>query len=133
MQTAEASLFKTLHVKPCIFAQLFDILSAVNTDISLADQMCQRHFKGIAEPPYCRRAHGHITQDQPAVRTENAVHAAKEILRIGIMMKALAADHRIKRVIVKRQLLAVTDTSSTFFNFFRFATSIIFGVRSMPV
>ncbi len=35
MQTAEASLFKGFHVKPCIFAKLSDVFFAIDAYISL--------------------------------------------------------------------------------------------------
>ena len=44
MQTAEATLFKGLHVQSGIITELPDILSAVDADIALADQMRKRHL-----------------------------------------------------------------------------------------
>ena len=109
MQTAETSFFKGLHVQSGIITQLSDVISAIDADIAFADQMRKRHFNGIAEPAHRSRIHCHITQDQSAARTEYTVHAVEEILRIGIMVKALAADHHIKGILRKGQILAVAD------------------------
>ena len=83
-------------MQPCIFAKIPYILSAVNVDISFADQMGKRHFDRIAEPTHSSRIHRHIPQDEPAARPKYTINAVEEILRIRVMMKALTADHGIK-------------------------------------
>ena len=54
MQAAEAALFKGFHMKSCVVAQLFYVLSAVDPYITLACKVNQRNFDMIANPAFHR-------------------------------------------------------------------------------
>ena len=86
MQTAEAALFKYFHVKTCIAAQLFNVLSAVYSYVAFADKVSKRHLDSVAEPADCCGIHGHIAKNQSSVRAQYTAYAVKEILRIGILL-----------------------------------------------
>ena len=98
MQPAKAPLFKDLHFKPRLFAEPVNVLPPVYPYIALAHKVSKRHLNVVAKPPYGGCVHSHITQNKPAVRPQNTVNAVKEILYVRIMVKALAADDRIKGV-----------------------------------
>ena len=62
----------------------------------------------VEKPSYERCLCCHIPKDKPAARAQHSENTIKKILHVRIMMKTLAADHCIKRVVRKRKVLAVS-------------------------
>ena len=108
MHSHAFSPFKALYRKIGFCAIFANLCFAPHCHISMAHEMHKRHFNMIAQPQD-KRTRCVITQNQSASRFQDFLYAVKKVLRVRIVMKAVGADNRVKTVLRKRKIFAISN------------------------